>query len=231
MADAPTTNRAQARVAMTAEIVRVGREQLAAHGADGLSLRAVARELGVVSSAVYRYVASRDDLLTLLIVDAFDAVGTLAEEAVAEGRGSFEARWLRLCRAVRGWALANPHDYALVFGSPVPGYRAPADTVDPAQRVNRAALALVAAGVRSGEVAVGPAPSVARPVHADLDAIRGGLGVELDDAVLSRSLLAWMGLFGHLSYELFGHLEGAVADRSAFFDHQARAWGRIVSGA
>jgi AcrR family transcriptional regulator len=215
---------------MTAEIKRVGRAHLAEHGAHGLSLRAVARELGVVSSAVYRYVASRDELLTLLIVDAYDAVGAAAEGAAAEGRGGFEARWLRLCRAVRDWATANPHDYALVYGSPVPGYRAPTDTVDPAQRVVAAGVSVVADAWAAGGIAVDAAASFPRAVRADLSTLRTALGVDLPDDVLARTLLAWTGLFGHLSYELFGHLEGGVADRDGFFDVQARSWARLIAG-
>ena len=124
MADAPTTKRAQARAAMTADIKRIARSHLAEHGADGLSLRAVARDLGVVSSAVYRYVASRDELLTLLIIDAYDAVGEAAERAAADDGAGAEARWVRTCCALRSWAVAHPHDYALVYGSParVRGY-------------------------------------------------------------------------------------------------------------
>ena len=66
--------RARNRAAIEGEILRVGREHLASHGAAGLSLRAVARDLGMASSAVYRYVASRDELLTRLIVTAYDAM-------------------------------------------------------------------------------------------------------------------------------------------------------------
>jgi AcrR family transcriptional regulator len=229
MADAPTTDRARARAAMTAEIMRVGREHLAEHGATGLSLRAVARELGVVSSAVYRYVASRDELLTLLIVESFDAIGEVAEAAAGDGRGGFEARWLRLCRAVRGWALAHPHDYALVYGSPVPGYRAPTDTVDPAQRVVVAAVSVVADAWAAGEIAADAAASMPRAVRADLATLRTALAVDLPDDVIARMLLAWTGIFGHLSYELFGHLEGGVASPDAFFDLQARSWARLIA--
>ena len=77
--------RARVRAALTREIVDAARRHLAVDGAAGLSLRAVARELGMASSAVYRYFPSRDDLLTALIVDAYDALGAAAEEAEAAG--------------------------------------------------------------------------------------------------------------------------------------------------
>src|SRR5579859_2435714 len=122
MTEPRLTPRARARAEMTDEIKRVAREHLAAQGPD-LSLRAVARELGVVSSAVYRYFASRDELLTALIIDAYNELGAAAETAeAAVSRRDLAGRWIALGRGIRGWAVANPHEYALLYGSPVPGY-------------------------------------------------------------------------------------------------------------
>jgi AcrR family transcriptional regulator len=146
-----TTARARARQALTEEIKEAARRQIAAKGAAALSLRAVARELGMVSSALYRYFASRDELLTALIVDAYDAIGAVAEASTST-TGGFARRWQALAGAIRSWALANPHDFALAYGSPVPGYRAPADTIAPAQRSAFAALSLVVDAVAAGEV-------------------------------------------------------------------------------
>ena len=94
------------------EIVRIGREQLAAVGPTELSLRSVARELGVVSSAVYRYVASRDELLTLLIVDAFDELGDEVDAALNRGGRSARAQIQQIASAVRDWAAREPSRYA-----------------------------------------------------------------------------------------------------------------------
>src|SRR6476620_4181691 len=102
MEHAPTTARARARAELTEEIKAAARRQLIEGGPSELSLRGVARELGMVSSAVYRYFASRDELLTALVIDSYDSLGTVAEEAAAGGRGGFEARWLHLTRAIRG---------------------------------------------------------------------------------------------------------------------------------
>ena len=226
----PSTPRARARVEMSNEIKAVARRHLAEVGSDGLSLRAVSRELGVVSSAVYRYFPSRDDLLTALIVDAFNAVGAAAEGAAADHRGGVAARWQRVAHAVRGWALANPHDYALIYGSPVPGYRAPEDTVSPALRVTLAALGVIRDGVEAGEIEIAPQGSVARPVHADFTTLRLGVGMDLPDEVMGRALSVWTGLLGHISYELFGHLHNGITDFDAFFDHQLARWTRILVG-
>src|SRR6266545_542360 len=127
--------RARVRAEMTEEIKAVARRHLAADGAS-LSLRAVARDLGIVSSALYRYFASRDDLLTALIIDAYNSMADVAEMADARitDRTDFLGRWLAVTKSLRAWALNFPHEYALIYGSPVPGYRAPQDTVEPSTR-------------------------------------------------------------------------------------------------
>ncbi|MFY9891603.1 MAG: TetR family transcriptional regulator, partial [Streptosporangiaceae bacterium] len=109
--------RARVRAEMTDEIKAVARRHLAAEGAN-LSLRAVARDMGMVSSALYRYFASRDDLLTALILDAYNALGAAVEEAdgAVSDRADLRGRWRSATRAVRGWALASPAEYALLYG-------------------------------------------------------------------------------------------------------------------
>src|SRR5215469_13446558 len=126
--------RARVRAEMIDEIKEAARRQLATEGAN-LSLRAIARELGVVSSALYRYFASRDDLLTALIIDAYNSLGEAAEQGEgAVARRDLAGRWLALGRSIRTWARENTPEYALLYGSPVPGYQAPQDTIGPASR-------------------------------------------------------------------------------------------------
>ena len=133
--NASLTARERARAELTREIKEEARRQVAAEGAQRLSLRAVARQLGMVSSAVYRYFPSRDSLLTALIIDAYDALGAAVESADSgQPRSDLRGRWRAICHSVRDWAVARPHEYALIYGSPVPGYRAPQDTIAPASR-------------------------------------------------------------------------------------------------
>src|SRR6266567_9191488 len=149
--------RERTRAEITREILAAARRHLATDGASGLSLRASARELGVSSSAVYGYVASRDELLTRLIVTAYDALGSAAEiQEAAVDREDLAGRWAAACGAVRGWALANPNEYALIYGTPVPGYVAPVATIAPAARVSSVLLGIL------GDVAAGSlAPATA----------------------------------------------------------------------
>ena len=133
--NASLTARERARAELTREIKEEARRQVAAEGAQRLSLRAVARQLGMASSAVYRYFPSRDSLLTALIIDAYDALGAEVESAdTGQPRSDLRGRWRAICHSVRDWAMARPHEYALIYGSPVPGYRAPQETIAPASR-------------------------------------------------------------------------------------------------
>lgn len=221
--------RARARAEMIEQIKAIARAHLAEHGAAALSLRAVAREVGMVSSALYRYFASRDELLTALIVDAYDALGEAAEGAEQATAGRpFEQRWPLLAAAVRRWASGHPHEYALVFGSPVPGYAAPQDTVDPAARAPLVLLRLLADGVAAGEVDGEDRIETTRTMRQDLARLRDLVG-GVPDPVLVRGLHAWTQLFGLISFELFGHLHGVVDDHDAHFDLQVRRSGALLA--
>ncbi|HEX7353556.1 MAG TPA: TetR/AcrR family transcriptional regulator [Mycobacteriales bacterium] len=224
MTQRPMTARARARADITRQIKDAARDHLASDGAPALSLRAVARDVGLVSSAVYRYFASRDELLTALIVDAYTSVADAAEQAERQVRRSdLERRFLAIGHAVRAWALAHPHEYALIFGSPVPGYAAPTDTVDPAGRIPLLLLRILADASSSERTVEPPPPPMPRSVRSDLRALRDAVAPTLDDAWLVRGIRAWAQLVGLVSFELFGHLHGVVTDYAAHFDVQMRA--------
>src|SRR5690349_5459262 len=183
----PGTPRDRARARTMAEIVRIGRQHLATEGAAALSLRAVARDLGVVSSAVYRYVKSRDDLLTLLVVDGYDELGDAVDAAVAEvAAEDFPGRQAAIGRAVRSWGLAEPATYALLFGSPVPGYEAPAEqTIGPGTRVVRALVALWSEAYAAGRLSPPQVPVRSAGLAAGLTAARAEMGIDLPDHVIA----------------------------------------------
>jgi AcrR family transcriptional regulator len=217
------TARERARIELTDEIKRVGRRHLTEHGAAGLSLRAVAREVGMVSSAVYRYFPSRDDLLTALIIDAYDAVGAVAEAAEARGRGrSTGSRLLEVCEALRMWARENAHEYALIYGSPVPGYAAPEATIGPASRVPFVLLRLVVEGVERGDIVAGDPASMPRVLHADFAQLRKVVAPGVPDNVLARVFALWAQVLGNINLEMFGHLHNVIHDYDAFFTSQMR---------
>jgi AcrR family transcriptional regulator len=227
------TARERVRAEITREITDIARGHLAQHGAAGLSLRAVARDMGMVSSAVYRYFPSRDDLLTALITDGYNAIGAAAEAADrAFCRADYAGRWLAACRAARDWAVAHPHEYALIYGSPVPGYQAPADTIGPASRTGAVigrvvseahaagALKPVPAGQRGGQHGGPPGPG---SLAQDAGRLRESVMPGVPDEIALAALTAWASLFGVISFELFGQFNNVVTDMPAYFD-------RAVSG-
>ncbi len=126
--------RARNRAAMMQAIMRTANAQLVEVGPGQLSVRAVARELDMASSAIYRYVRSRDELLTLLIVGAYDDMGDFVQARTHRVQDP-RKRWMAVGLSCREWALAQPQRFALIYGSPVPGYAAPQDTIGPATRI------------------------------------------------------------------------------------------------
>ncbi|MEQ4301190.1 TetR/AcrR family transcriptional regulator [Plantactinospora sp. B6F1] len=215
--------RARIRAEMIEEIKAVARRHLATEGGN-LSLRAVARDLGMVSSAVYRYFPSRDALLTELIIEAYQALGDAAEAGdAAAARDDLRGRWLGVSHAVRAWSLAHPAEYALLYGSPVPGYAAPSETVVPAQRVAFALVQVMIDAAVAGRLAPPDGTPVPPPVRVDLARLLEQRPGALTEEQLARGMAAWSQLFGLVSFEVFGRLaQGVVEDSEAYFDHQMR---------
>ncbi|MER5218545.1 TetR/AcrR family transcriptional regulator [Streptomyces sp. NPDC002838] len=211
--------RARARIEVTAAIKDEARRQLAADGAAKLSLRAVARELGMVSSALYRYFPSRDDLLTALIIDAYDSLGQTAEAAHEEVVEADPAqRWIAVCEAVRGWALGHPHEYALIYGSPVPGYTAPETTVPAASRVGLLLIGILRDAHQGLGLAKPPLPADLRP---EAERMTADLAPDLPPETVTALVAAWAQLYGLIGFELFGQFNRVVEDRTTFFRHAA----------
>ena len=252
---ATQTARERARAELTREIKEEARRQLAAGGAQQLSLRAVARQLGMVSSALYRYFPSRDDLLTALIIDAYDSLGAAAEDAVAGPaaaavaagpaplspgeRPDIRVRWRECCQAVRDWAKASPHEYALIYGSPVPGYVAPPQTVASAVRVPMVLGGLLAetwrdggggGGSRSGPADRAALGRAALPglLASQAETVAAAIAPGVPPAVAARALIAWTQLFGMISFELFGQLVGSADPADDFFGYAVEQMADLV---
>ncbi|MEU4311659.1 TetR/AcrR family transcriptional regulator [Nocardia sp. NPDC024068] len=226
-----TTPRARARAQTMADILRIGREHLATDGAAALSLRAVARDLGVVSSAVYRYVRSRDELLTLLVIDGYDTLGDTVDAALATAPDDPVERLRITARTVRSWALAEPAWYGLLFGTPVPGYAAPADrTVAPGTRIIVTLLQLVDRAYRQGLLTGQRADeAVAEPLGGDLRRVCEELELDLPDWVVARALTVYCSLFGAVNADVFD-MYGAdtFTRRDQVFEVHIGAWDALL---
>ncbi len=221
MADnAPTTARARVRAEITEEVLRAARRQLAEVGAAALSMRAITRELGMSSSAIYRYFPSRDALITQLIIDAYNSLGETAEEAEqAVDRRDLKRRFTTIGHAVRDWALRNSHEYMLIYGTPIPGYEAPEDTILPATRVSTLLLTVgIEAGTDPAVTGVG-ITKMPEVVRADLEETSARFDMGLPAPTLMLGLMSWSLIIGTISQEMFGHFNNVVDDNAAYFDH------------
>lgn len=191
-----STPRQRARLETEAQITRIGNRMLDAEGLDGVSLRAIARELGIVSSAIYRYVKNRDELLTILIRDAFTSIADEVDEALEHDQSV-----LTVAVTMLAWSRKYPNRWALIYGTPVPDYQAPRDeTVVPGTRIMVTLTHLLAQSPAQSSNSQLP------PAHA-LDALREGLrelGLEPDDRVIMRSVTVWAAIIGLINALRFG---------------------------
>ncbi|UVI34789.1 TetR/AcrR family transcriptional regulator [Brevibacterium spongiae] len=195
------TPRQRARIETEAQITAIGNRMIDESGVDGLSLRAIARELGVVSSAVYRYVKSRDELLTILIRDAFTQIADAVDGALADRR-SVET----LALTMLAWSRGHPNRWALIYGTPIADYEAPrAETVVPGTRIMVTLADLVAESQAGAEVAGRTDVST---VHAAaLQPLRDGLdelGLDYGDGVIIETITIWVAVIGLINGLRFG---------------------------
>lgn len=216
------TLRERRRQDLTAEITDAARVRLAADGLAALSLRAVARDVGMAVSALYRYFASRDDLVTALLVDAYTAQAEAVEAAVAAA-GADPVDGLRAALLTfRGWGVEHPVEYGLMYGNPLPGYAAPPERLyAPGTRVAALLYGLVDRADRAGGLdhAVAGARRAELPAEhvAQLAEWRGRRlpDMHLDAVVVTVEL--WVRLQGLLSLEVFGQLRPVVPDATAYY--------------
>jgi AcrR family transcriptional regulator len=220
---APRTARERVRRELTNEIKETALAQLASGGGAALSLRAIAREMGMASSALFRYFRNRDALLTALIIDSYSSLAQAAESAEARvHKSSVGDRWMAICHGVREWAVAHPHEYALIFGSPIPGYAAPPGTVAPASRVPLLLGGLLGDLVSEGTYHPDAHPEPPAEVQRALEPVAALLPAGVTSDLLVRGLMVWTYLFGAVSFEVFGHRNNVIADYEVFFDHEVR---------
>lgn len=224
-----STVRDRIRAETTDEIKACAKRQLATEGTN-LSLRAVARELGMVSSAIYRYFASRDDLLTALIVDGYSGLADLVVTSEAQvARDRYADRFGDVAHAVRNWARKNRAEYALLYGSPIPGYVAPPETVVPVVRLSAVLVDILADAAVAGDWTSSGAPAVGEVLRDDILAMLSTLGRPgVPPELVARGFTAWAALFGVVSFEVFGHSVGVTRDYDALFEVQLAQLIRLV---
>jgi AcrR family transcriptional regulator len=228
-----STRRERLRAATVAEIKGHAWEQLAEVGAAALSLRAIASQMGMTSSALYRYFGSRDELLAELVVDGFSSLADALETAEADlGGEAAGERWLHLAAAHRRWALGHPAEYALVYGTPVPGFEP--ETAECHEQMKRGVNVLfrcMLGGLADGEFDAEAMEATVTPgVRTQLQQWRAQLGFDLPAVALAGCLFAWTQLHGSVSLELFGHLPSQFEPAEELFYHQMRQVVAVLKG-
>jgi AcrR family transcriptional regulator len=201
-------------------------KQIAEHGAPALSLRAVARELNITAPAIYNYFADRDALVTALIIDAYTSFGDWQLEArdavtVEDPRAKLEAIGL----AYRNWAHTYPQRYQLIFGTPIPGYEAPAEKVFPASARSISALFSVVEELRaSGRLRTDAVPTVSEKYRAYYDQWRTYAG-DINSSSLFVAMVIWARVHGIASLEIQGNLPpfGEEGDALYLFELNSNA--------
>jgi len=226
--------RADHRETTERAILDAGLQLLAEGGASGLTVRGLARVLGMAPSGLYRYAANRDELLTLLIAHAH---GDLADHVRAAHDGvdaaDLRGRWRAIAHAIRQWSLAHPHEFALIFGTPVPGYHAPPErTEEPGTRVP---LLLARLGADAEAAGVGPAlgerfDTAAAGGAAPALAFIARAGVTLSAPTALAGISAWQLVMGSVLSEQFGYLGHDGLDFTSAFDGVVLAGEHLILG-
>lgn len=196
------TPRETARRNTLKRIRTIGFRQLDEGGPEALNLRAIARELGIVASGMYRYVPDRNALVTLLIVDAYEDLARAVRESDDVHAGP-RTRLHTLVATMRGWALDHPRRWALIYGTPLPEYQAPPEqTLAPGTAVAVLFLHLAA----QSDLQPSTLDDPPAPLKSEFAAIADEQGVDISPAILERAIEAWISVLGLINAEAFGYL-------------------------
>jgi AcrR family transcriptional regulator len=215
------TRRERLRSATVAEIKEFARQLLVQGGPPAISVRAIAREMGMTAPAIYRYFPSLDALVAELTEDLYAELTKAIEEARSPGQATLD-QLVAMARAFRRWSLAHPAEFGLLFGNPVPGVvRFEEDCLTPDH-----------AAARFGA----PFLEAFATLYASRDVTGRGLteeqfapftaasGVALPAPVVHAYLAAWARLYGLVALEVFGHMRWAMDDTSALFEVELAAF-------
>lgn len=214
------TRRERVRASTRDEIKTIARRHMAEQGTAALSLRAIARDMGMTAPGLYRYFPTRDDLITALILDGFNALADVLEAADASQSEPDHAGRLReVFWVYRQWALTHPTDFQLIYGNPIPGYVAPGEITIPAVvRGFTVVVRILASALQAGELSASadslPLPStVERHLIELIERDQHGIPPQL----LYFAVVAWTRIHGIIMLELFHHLPPVIGDVDAFY--------------
>ncbi|MCU0514169.1 MAG: WHG domain-containing protein [Anaerolineae bacterium] len=221
----PRLKRAEVHDSIREDIKATARRLLAAEGAAGMSLRAIARALDITAPALYTYFPSQDDLITALVVDGFTGLGDAMQAALEQQAGAAAAAGLHAAmQAYYAWALAHPAEYLLIYGTPIPGYTAPGDiTVPAAVRIFILLVTPMEQALQRGELHPRPPYDRVPPAQAlPLARLITANDYPVSPTAIYLGFRAWSLLYGLTMPALLGHL--MPLETAAFFHDEVAAW-------
>ena len=226
-----TSRRARLRDATMAEIKSTARALLVRSGPEALTLRAIAREMGMTAPALYRYVDSHEDLLHSLCADLLDELEQRLETARdTEPVDDPVARLMAACREFRTWALAHPREFQLTFATAAerlpPGHEVPGEDIS----IGAVFLGIFAEIWARAPFPVPPDEALPPPLAAELRTFAERTGTDLPLGALVAYLGGWVRLYGSVTLEVFGHLGFALTDAGALFEAMLADMRRQLSG-
>ncbi|HCU92347.1 MAG TPA: TetR/AcrR family transcriptional regulator [Actinobacteria bacterium] len=223
MVQAPS-RRDRVRAATTGEIKQTARRILVAEGPQAVSLRAIAREMGMTAPALYRYFGSHEDLIKHVVADIFDEIAgdihaAIAAAAEASG-GDMTAKLVAACGEFRRWSLAHKDEFGLLFGTPLPALEAAQDEVidECAQKFSGTFFTLFLELWHKRPFPIPADGDIDPGLREQLARYREGLGIDLPLGAGLTFLRCWVRLYGMVALEVFGHLHFALEDPSAMFE-------------
>lgn len=206
---------------LPAVIKQTAWQQIAEHGAPALSLRAIARAIGITAPAIYNYYPDRDALVTALIIDAYTSFGDAqlaARDAVPADNlvGRLRATGI----AYRQWAITYPERYQLIFGTPIPGYVAPVEQVLPAAARALSALVSVIEALRlAGRLRTAQVPEI-HPAYQPMFAQWQRYGGYCDPQSFALAIVIWARVHGFVSLEIGHQIPSFGTDGAALYQYE-----------
>lgn len=229
------SRRERVRDATVVEIKSTARDLLVQDGPDALTLRAIARAMGMTAPALYRYFTSHEDLVTALVADLLhELTAELTDARDTVPVGDPMGRLGQTCRAFRRWGLAHPREFQLTFASPIP--HAHDDSKSDATLEERLSFGSVFLGIFVELWAQQPFPVPAETeldpgLQAQLMAFGASVGDVLPVGALAVWLAGWVRLYGAVTIEVFGHIGFAVPAAEPLFEQMLADMARDLSPA
>ena len=222
----PKIRREETHLKMASEIKAAARQEMKISGTAGLSLRAIARRMEITAPAVYNYFPRLEDLITALIVDAFN---DLADAMQAAGQSVTSSTWAPKIKATllayRQWAVAHPAEFQLIYGNPIPGYAAPSEVTAPlAERPFTILYSYFSEALKSWELSIPPEyRSIPPNIKTYITDSNRARGVQIQPDLFYLLVVGWSRFHGIVMLELFNHLQPVVGNPEVFYLHEVTA--------